>query len=87
MVPKTILGQLIGGTCALSGVLVIALPVPFIVSNFSRIYHQGQRADKRRAQMVSDFKYIWQNFVAFLRYEDPFLPVLLSQPRIWDAYV
>ncbi len=53
MVPKTILGQLIGGTCALSGVLVIALPVPFIVSNFSRIYHQGQRADKRRAQMVS----------------------------------
>ncbi|CDI98209.1 potassium voltage gated channel protein [Echinococcus multilocularis] len=51
MVPKTILGQLIGGTCALSGVLVIALPVPFIVSNFSRIYHQGQRADKRRAQM------------------------------------
>nr|CUU99086.1 hypothetical transcript [Hymenolepis microstoma] len=51
MVPKTIMGQLIGGTCALSGVLVIALPVPFIVSNFSRIYHQGQRADKRRAQM------------------------------------
>ncbi|VDD74176.1 unnamed protein product [Mesocestoides corti] len=55
MVPKTILGQLIGGTCALSGVLVIALPVPFIVSNFSRIYHQGQRADKRRAQMVRRF--------------------------------
>ncbi|VDL89301.1 unnamed protein product [Schistocephalus solidus] len=52
MVPKTIMGQIVGGMCALSGVLVIALPVPFIVSNFSRIYHQGQRADKRRAQMV-----------------------------------
>ncbi|BHF72716.1 Potassium voltage-gated channel sub D member 3 [Sparganum proliferum] len=51
MVPKTIMGQIVGGMCALSGVLVIALPVPFIVSNFSRIYHQGQRADKRRAQM------------------------------------
>lgn len=30
--------------------LVIALPVPVIVSNFSRIYHQNQRADKRKAQ-------------------------------------
>lgn len=34
----------------MSGVLVIALPVPVIVSNFSRIYHQSQRADKMKAQ-------------------------------------
>ena len=52
MVPKTMLGKLIGGICSLSGVLVIALPVPVIVSNFSRIYHQNQRADKRKAQKV-----------------------------------
>merc|ERR1712018_993103 len=50
MVPKSPLGKLIGGICSLSGVLVIALPVPVIVSNFSRIYHQNQRADKRKAQ-------------------------------------
>merc|ERR1712107_720431 len=50
MVPYTALGKLVGGVCPLSGVLVIALPVPVIVSNFSRIYHQNQRADKRRAQ-------------------------------------
>merc|ERR1712012_162361 len=50
MVPDTMLGKIIGGVCSLSGVLVIALPVPVIVSNFSRIYHQNQRADKRRAQ-------------------------------------
>jgi hypothetical protein len=31
---------------------VIALPVPVIVSNFSRIYHQSQRADKMKAQKV-----------------------------------
>lgn len=37
-------------------VLVIALPVPVIVSNFSRIYHQNQRADKRKAQRVSKQK-------------------------------
>ena len=52
MVPDTMLGKLIGGVCSLSGVLVIALPVPVIVSNFSRIYHQNQRADKRKAQKV-----------------------------------
>ncbi|XP_072257667.1 A-type voltage-gated potassium channel KCND2 isoform X2 [Pyxicephalus adspersus] len=50
MVPKTIAGKIFGSVCSLSGVLVIALPVPVIVSNFSRIYHQNQRADKRRAQ-------------------------------------
>lgn len=50
MVPSTITGKIVGGVCSLSGVLVIALPVPVIVSNFGRIYHQSQRADKRKAQ-------------------------------------
>jgi len=46
------MGKIVGSICSLSGVLVIALPVPVIVSNFSRIYHQNQRADKRKAQKV-----------------------------------
>nr|XP_046251143.1 potassium voltage-gated channel subfamily D member 2-like isoform X2 [Scatophagus argus] len=53
MVPKTIVGKIFGSICSLSGVLVIALPVPVIVSNFSRIYHQSQRAEKRRAQRAA----------------------------------
>ncbi|XP_072310057.1 A-type voltage-gated potassium channel KCND2 isoform X2 [Eucyclogobius newberryi] len=53
MVPKTIMGKIFGSICSLSGVLVIALPVPVIVSNFSRIYHQSQRSEKRRAQKAS----------------------------------
>ncbi|KAI4890902.1 hypothetical protein NFI96_011120, partial [Prochilodus magdalenae] len=52
MVPGTIAGKIFGSICSLSGVLVIALPVPVIVSNFSRIYHQNQRADKMRAQQM-----------------------------------
>lgn len=61
MVPETIAGKIVGGVCSLSGVLVIALPVPVIVSNFSRIYHQNQRADKRKAQRVSR-KYYYDIF-------------------------
>ncbi|TPP63778.1 Potassium voltage-gated channel protein Shal [Fasciola gigantica] len=55
MVPSTVIGKVVGSICSLCGVLVIALPVPVIVSNFSRIYQQNQRADRRiqrkRAQL------------------------------------
>ena len=70
MVPDTMLGKLIGGVCSLSGVLVIALPVPVIVSNFSRIYHQNQRADKRKAQKVR-FDYLY--FIEIQSYIDLFV--------------
>lgn len=50
MVPSTPVGKIVGSICSLSGVLVIALPVPVIVSNFSRIFCQSQRADKMKAQ-------------------------------------
>ncbi|CAI2723203.1 unnamed protein product [Schistosoma spindalis] len=50
IVPTTIIGKIVGGICSLSGVLVIALPVPVIVSHFARIYQQNQRTDKREAQ-------------------------------------
>lgn len=53
MTPKTIMGKLMGSICSLCGVLVIALPVPVIVSNFSRILNQSQRQDKMKAQKVS----------------------------------
>lgn len=52
MVPKTIMGKVFGSICSLCGVLVIALPVPVIVSNFIRIYQQSQRSEKRQAQKV-----------------------------------
>ncbi|KAK4469380.1 hypothetical protein MN116_006937 [Schistosoma mekongi] len=47
MIPSTVLGKIIGSICSLCGVLVIALPVPVIVSNFSRIYQRKQRANRQ----------------------------------------
>lgn len=59
MVPSTIAGKFVGGVCSLSGVLVIALPVPVIVSNFARIYQQSQRREKRKAQKVGTRTYLY----------------------------
>ncbi|XP_078053442.1 potassium voltage-gated channel protein Shaw [Augochlora pura] len=46
MTPKTFPGMVIGGLCAIAGVLAIALPVPVIVSNFSMFYSHTQARSK-----------------------------------------
>ena len=48
MVPSTLIGKLVGSICSLSGVVVIALPVPVIVTSFSRIYTRNQRIERIR---------------------------------------
>ncbi len=42
MYPRTGLGYFVGGLCAVSGVLVLALPVPVIVNNFALYYSHAQ---------------------------------------------
>ncbi len=44
--PKTYAGMFVGGLCALTGVLTIALPVPVIVSNFAMYYSHTQARSK-----------------------------------------
>ena len=38
IVPQTVAGRVIGASCAISGIIVVAMPVPVIVSNFSYYY-------------------------------------------------
>lgn len=88
MVPKTIAGKVVGGVCSLSGVLVIALPVPVIVSNFSRIYHQNQRADKRKAQKASFLLSFSYHFTCCCCCrEAPFRPIRFNTSSRWAPLI
>ena len=49
--------MLVGGLCALTGVLTIALPVPVIVSNFAMYYSHTQarsKLPKRRRRVIAN---------------------------------
>ena len=40
LVPQTLVGQMIGSMCAMSGIFVIALPIPIFVENFQQLWLQ-----------------------------------------------
>ena len=42
MYPRTALGYIVGAICALCGLLMLALPVPVIVNNFTLYYSHAQ---------------------------------------------
>lgn len=46
LVPQTPLGQVVGSFCAMSGILVVSLPIPVFVENFQRLWHAQHLAKK-----------------------------------------
>ena len=50
--PTTLMGKLIGSCCGVSGILVMALPIPIVVENFGAYYmEQKKRAGAAAKRM------------------------------------
>ena len=57
MQPTTGLGKLVGTMCAVSGVLVMSLPIPIIVSNFEAFYANTKKVEAtklRKARLMEE---------------------------------
>ena len=57
IVPVTPIGSVIGCVCVITGLLVIAMPIPVIVQNFSRYYdavHTTSRRQKHNRKNIHD---------------------------------
>ena len=52
--PKSAIGQVIGSMCAITGILVIALPVPVIANNFHAFYASAQAVQRMRDREEHD---------------------------------
>ncbi|XP_065070719.1 uncharacterized protein LOC135695529 isoform X2 [Rhopilema esculentum] len=78
IVPKTAPGKCVGIMCALCGVLVIALPIPVIVNNFSLYYSHAQArlrvSNKRKKPLLF-------GAANALRMTDPWMPNRLLQKQ------
>ena len=54
--PTTFLGKIIGSACAVSGVLVMALPIPIVVDNFADYYSEQKKIEAQELKKEAQAK-------------------------------
>ena len=56
MHPVSTGGYLVGTVCAITGLVVVAMPVPIIVQNFGRYYYAVQTCERLQLQQKNALK-------------------------------
>ena len=64
IVPVTPFGYIVGGLCALSGCVFLALPIPVIVNNFTTYYAHAKARQKLKENSEESKKQINQKVIA-----------------------
>ncbi|XP_061162869.1 potassium voltage-gated channel protein egl-36-like [Saccostrea echinata] len=56
MFPKSTFGYIVGGVCAFSGMLILAMPVAIFATNFSDFYHKNKLRETRNSLLHNKTK-------------------------------
>lgn len=85
--PKTMLGKLVGGFCALSGVFILTLPIPIVVNSFAMYYKNrlwrtevAHKKRERTRQQATELKEM-QKFLLIKAMAAPGMTIIGGQAR------
>ena len=56
MYPKSTFGYFVGGICAFSGMLILAMPVAILATNFNDLYQKNKLRETKKSILNSSFK-------------------------------
>jgi len=54
--PETVIGKIVGSSCAVCGVLVMALPIPIVVDNFANYYSEQKKLEAQELKREANEK-------------------------------
>ncbi|XP_062611924.1 potassium voltage-gated channel protein Shaw-like [Saccostrea cucullata] len=60
MVPKSMFGYVVGGACAFSGMLILAMPVAILSTNFSDLYHKNKLLQMKKLLLNQKDKTVYK---------------------------
>ena len=65
LVPKTLFGKIFGSMCAISGIILVALPIALLANNFNEYYRMNIYETRiiniysKKVKKVNNFDVIW----------------------------